>query len=71
MITSTANPRVQALLALRETRERRRQGLCLIEGQAEIRLAFDAGVRIQELFYTDGPASSPAPIVPSMARAGR
>jgi len=53
VITSTSNPRVKALLALKEARERRRQGLCLIEGRDEIAHAFRGGLHIQTLFYTD------------------
>jgi TrmH family RNA methyltransferase len=51
VITSASNPRIKALRALSEPRERRRAGLCLIEGQDEIRFAFTAGTEIQTLFY--------------------
>jgi TrmH family RNA methyltransferase len=59
MITSTANPRIKMLLKLKEARERRSQGLCLIEGRDEIRLAIRAGVKIEEIVYArEGGASA-------------
>lgn len=51
-ITSTHNPRIRDLLALEKPRERRRQGLFVVEGKKEIGLALDAGYKIQNLFFS-------------------
>src|SRR5580693_8594119 len=50
-ITSTANPRIKQLVALRRRREREQAGVILVEGRAEIELALAAGVRPRELYY--------------------
>ena len=52
-ITSTQNPKVKSLLNLEKPRERRKQGLFIIEGKKEIRMALDAGYRIGNLFFCD------------------
>lgn len=52
-ITSTQNPKVKNLLALEKPRERRKQGLFVVEGRKEIRLALDAGYRIGNLFFCE------------------
>ncbi|HYG03003.1 MAG TPA: RNA methyltransferase [Chryseosolibacter sp.] len=52
-ITSTQNPKVKSLLALEKPRERRKQGLFIIEGKKEIRMAMDAGYKIGNLFFCD------------------
>ncbi|MDN5794849.1 MAG: RNA methyltransferase [Intrasporangium sp.] len=44
-ITSAANPRVKALVALRRRRVREQTGRTLVEGHEELALALDAGVR--------------------------
>ncbi|MDN5919022.1 MAG: RNA methyltransferase [Pseudonocardia sp.] len=51
-LTSTANPRVKALVRLRSTRRARVEaGSTLIEGHDELRLALRAGVRPTELYW--------------------
>lgn len=50
VISSGHNPRVRAALALREGRERRRQGRLLIDGSREIARAIAAGVVVREAF---------------------
>jgi TrmH family RNA methyltransferase len=50
-ITSTANPRIKQLVALRRRREREQAAVTLVEGQAEIELALAAHVRPRELYY--------------------
>jgi TrmH family RNA methyltransferase len=50
-LTSTANPRVKALVRLRTRRSRDELGQTLIEGYDELRLALAAGVRPDELYY--------------------
>jgi TrmH family RNA methyltransferase len=49
VITSTANPRVKAALALRKRRERDRTGRFLIEGRRELARALAAGVMVEEV----------------------
>jgi RNA methyltransferase, TrmH family len=50
-ITSTQNPKIKSLLSLEKPRERRKQGLFVVEGMKEIRMALDAGYRIGNLFF--------------------
>ena len=50
-ITSAQNPRIKNLLALEKPRERRKQGLFVIEGRKEVGLAVEAGYKIEGLFY--------------------
>jgi len=50
VITSTANPRIKAVAALSQPRERRLSGLCTIEGHDEVRLARDSGSAIREVY---------------------
>jgi len=51
VITSTHNPRVKALLALRRRQERERAGLLLVEGHDELAVALARGARPVELYY--------------------
>lgn len=52
-ITSTQNPKIKNLIALEKPRERRKQGLFVIEGRREIALALQAGYKIGNLFFCD------------------
>lgn len=52
-ITSTQNPKIKSLLALEKPRERRKQGLFVIEGRKEIALALEAGYHIENLFFCE------------------
>ncbi len=52
-ITSTHNPKIKNLLALEKPRERRKQGLFVVEGRKEIALALAAGYKIGNLFYCE------------------
>ena len=52
-ITSAANPRIKAALALRDRRERERSGLTVVDGARELRRAIDAGVEIVEAFICE------------------
>ena len=52
MISSTSNPRIKAFYKLKEPHERRKQGLCIIEGRDEISLAFNTGVYIQTIIFS-------------------
>jgi TrmH family RNA methyltransferase len=50
VITSTANPRVQAVVRLRKRRARDESGLFVVEGEREVRRALAAGVTVDELW---------------------
>lgn len=53
-ITSIQNPLIKQLLLLKEkSRERRKQGLFVIEGKRELGLAIEAGYTIDTLCYCD------------------
>lgn len=52
-ITSTQNPKIKSLLSLEKPRERRKQGLFVIEGRKEIALALEAGYKIGNLFFCE------------------
>lgn len=49
-ITSTTNPRVKALVRLRDRRERDRTGTFAIEGFRELSRAIEAGIRIRTVY---------------------
>jgi TrmH family RNA methyltransferase len=50
LITSTKNPRVKQIVALRERRERMRTGLTRVEGYEELSLALDSGAQPRTLY---------------------
>lgn len=50
-ITSLSNPRVKWVQSLRKRRVRESEGVSIVEGFEEIRLAMDAGMMPQILFY--------------------
>ena len=52
-LTSTANARVKAAVALRDRRTRDRTGLTLVDGARELRRALDGGVAVEEAFVED------------------
>ncbi len=49
-IDSPKNPRIKAMLRLRNNRERKKTGLILIDGVREVARALAAGVELQEVF---------------------
>ena len=57
-LTSTANPRVKAVVRLRDRRERDATGLAVVDGVREIRRAMDAGVEIVEVFAAESLATN-------------
>lgn len=57
-LTSTANPRVKAVVRLRDRRERDATGLAVVDGVREIRRATDAGVEVVEIFAASSLATS-------------
>ncbi|MEX2183714.1 MAG: RNA methyltransferase [Chloroflexota bacterium] len=52
-ITSAANPRIRAAIALRDAGERGRTGATIVDGARELRRALDAGVDVVEAFVCD------------------
>jgi TrmH family RNA methyltransferase len=72
-ITSTSNPRVKWLAGLQRRRHRVAEGVTLVEGHDELRLALDAGVSVRTLFWcpalVDG--SSRAALVDRVASSGQ
>lgn len=52
-ITSTQNPKIRQLATLEKPRERRRQGLFLVEGLREIAHALRAGYEVVSIFYPE------------------
>ena len=50
VVSSAANPRVRAAVALRDRRDRERTGTLLVDGTREIARALDGGVRFLEVF---------------------
>jgi RNA methyltransferase, TrmH family len=50
-ITSKQNPKIKALVGLRQRRDRDTAGLFLIEGYREVRRALDKTIGITELYY--------------------
>lgn len=53
LITSHHNPKIKSLVTLEKPRERRKQGLFIIEGRKEIGLAINAGYQVEQLFYCE------------------
>ena len=53
LLTSSANPRIKAVSALRERRERDRTGLTVVDGAREVRRALDAGFAVNEAFICE------------------
>jgi RNA methyltransferase, TrmH family len=51
VITSTENPRVKEVLALRKSRERRRAGLFVAEGPREVERALAAGLTARAIYF--------------------
>ena len=51
LITSTKNPRVKQIIALRERRERVRTGLTRVEGYEEVSLALHSGAEPRTLYF--------------------
>ena len=58
-LTSTANPRVKAVVRLRDRRERDATGLTIVDGVREIGRALDAGVEVVEAFACRGAGQQP------------
>lgn len=51
LVTSKHNPKVKAVIALRDKRNRQTAGLTLVDGYEELMFALNAGVAIKSLFY--------------------
>ncbi len=52
-ITSATNPRIKAVVRLRDRRERERSGQTLIDGARELRRALDAGAAVVEAYVCE------------------
>ena len=52
-ITSSTNPRIKAVVRLRDRRERERSGQTLIDGARELRRALDAGAAVVEAYVCE------------------
>jgi len=52
-ITSPSNPRVKAVVRLRDRRERETSGLTIVDGIRELSRALEAGVEVVEAFVAD------------------
>jgi len=71
VITSAANPRVHAALALRERRGRSESGRLLVDGAREVLRALEAGLTVREAFVATGPqAPEAADLVARLAATG-
>jgi TrmH family RNA methyltransferase len=53
-ITSLQNDGIKKAQALREARERREQGMTIVDGAREIKRALEAGVIFDRVFYVNG-----------------
>jgi RNA methyltransferase, TrmH family len=62
-LTSADNPRLKAVVRLREQRERRKTGLFIAEGAREVTRALQAGLTLRELFICTDHA---ADVLPSL-----
>lgn len=51
LITSLQNPKIKNVVALEKARERKRQGVFLIEGVRETSMAIQAGYELQTVFF--------------------
>ena len=69
-ITSTANPRIKALVRLRNRRERDATGTFLVDGAREVGRALDASTAIEVLYACRPMLGAPAEQVVRRARAG-
>jgi TrmH family RNA methyltransferase len=52
IITSPHNPRVKHVLALRDRKQRQKEGLMVVEGHDELEVALGCGVSPRTLFYS-------------------
>jgi RNA methyltransferase, TrmH family len=52
-ITSLANPQIKEIVKLRQRKHGQPDDLIIIEGKKEIKMAIDAGFRIEKFFYRD------------------
>jgi TrmH family RNA methyltransferase len=59
LLTSAANPRFRAAVALRDRRDRLRTGHLLVDGAREVARALDAGVTLVEAFVAAEPDPDP------------
>ncbi len=71
VITSAANPRIRAALALRDRRGRSESGRLLVDGSREVLRALEAGLAFREAFVAPGPLQpEAAALVARLAKIG-
>jgi len=71
VITSSANPRVRAALALRERHGRSESGRLLVDGSREVLRALEAGLAVREAFVAPGrPEPEAADLIARLAATG-
>jgi len=63
VVTSAANPRLRAALALRERQGRSEVGRLLVDGHREVLRALEAGLVVREAFVATGPQGQAAAAV--------
>jgi len=71
LITSPANPRLKALVALRRRGVREEEGRTLVEGHEELQLTLDAGVTPDTVFYCPELMTAPTEQARTVERAAR
>jgi len=52
-ITSTQNPKIKEIIKLRKANKRKKEDLIVIEGQKEVSLALEAGIVIDNLYFSE------------------
>ena len=72
LITSLQNPRAKYAVLLRESRQRKKDRLMLVEGRDEIALALESGAKAQTLFYCPEffGENDAAPLLKQIAQSG-
>jgi RNA methyltransferase, TrmH family len=58
IITSTQNPKIKNIIKLQKTKNRKNNNLIMIEGEREIFLALESGIKISEFYYCSDFASN-------------
>jgi len=70
IISSVQNPRVKAATALRDRRQRQKQGRILIDGARELSRAVQSGVRLVEIFVCSELVENDAQLAELFAQSG-
>lgn len=70
MISSVGNPSIRRVRRLRKRTWRERRSLVLVEGHRSVAAALDAGVAVEQVFYTARAARLRAPLLATAKAAG-